>query len=166
MSAAGSNVTPVHRPSRSDIHIVRHYPHPPAKVWRALTDPALVPRWTSTGRGGKPVGFAPVVGTRFQYVGKPTPGWNGVVDCQVLEVQEPSLLRYSWLGGADDDLTIVTNLLEPSDGGTRLTWLHTGFTGVGGFIVSRILQRVRQRMLDEGLPAVLAALEDEHAVAK
>ena len=27
----------------SEIHIVRDYPHLPAKVWRAVTDPALVP---------------------------------------------------------------------------------------------------------------------------
>ena len=26
---------------------------------------------------------------------RPKPGWNGVVDCEVLEVSEPPLLRYS-----------------------------------------------------------------------
>ena len=36
----------------SEIRIVRDYPHSPAKVWRALTDPALIPLWTSTGAGG------------------------------------------------------------------------------------------------------------------
>jgi uncharacterized protein YndB with AHSA1/START domain len=147
-------------PSRSDIHIVRDYPHAPEKIWRTLTDPALVPLWTATGRGGKPVGFAPVVGTRFRYVAKAMPGWNGVVECEVLEVREPVLLRYTWSGAKDDDLTTVTNLLEPRDGGTRFTWDHTGFTGVGGFIVSRILNRVRRRMLDEGLPVVLGELDD------
>ena len=47
----------------SEIHIVRDYPQPPAKVWRALTDPALIPRWTSTGAGGRPEGFSTAVGT-------------------------------------------------------------------------------------------------------
>jgi uncharacterized protein YndB with AHSA1/START domain len=42
----------------SDIHIVNPYPHPPEKVWRALTDPDLVSLWTSTGKGGRPVGGA------------------------------------------------------------------------------------------------------------
>jgi uncharacterized protein YndB with AHSA1/START domain len=37
----------------SDIRIVRDYPHPPAKVWRALTDPALMALW-----GMRPEGFA------------------------------------------------------------------------------------------------------------
>ena len=82
-----------HRPSRaaaaiefpvSDIRIVRDYPHPIAKVWRAVTDPALVPLWTATGAGGRPEGFAPTVGTRFRLIAKPKPGWNGVVDCEVL----------------------------------------------------------------------------------
>jgi hypothetical protein len=31
----------------SEIRIVRDYPHSAAKLWRALTDPALVPLWTS-----------------------------------------------------------------------------------------------------------------------
>ncbi len=35
----------------TDIHIVRDYPHPPAKVWLAVTDPELIPLWTATGAG-------------------------------------------------------------------------------------------------------------------
>jgi uncharacterized protein YndB with AHSA1/START domain len=77
----------------SEFRIVRDYPHPIAKVWRVLTDPELVPRWTHTGQGGRPEGFAPVVGTRFRFVAKPVPGWRGIVDCEVLEVDEPNLLR-------------------------------------------------------------------------
>jgi uncharacterized protein YndB with AHSA1/START domain len=152
---------PGRQPSRSDIHIVRDYPHRPEKIWCLLTDPELVPLWTSTGQGGRPVGFFPVVGTRFKYVAKPMPGWSGVVECEVLEVREPFLLRYTWLGGEKDDVTLVTNSLEPHEVGTRLTWDHTGFTGVGGFVVSRVLNNVRRKMLDVGFPAVLNNLDDE-----
>ena len=77
----------------ADIRIVRDYPHPPAKVWRAVTDPALIPLWTSTGAGGRPEGFIPTVGTKFCFVAKPKPGWRGVVDCEALEVDELLLLR-------------------------------------------------------------------------
>lgn len=139
----------------SEYRIVRDYPNPPEEVWRALTDPALVPIWTATGQGGKPVGFAAVVGTRFQFVAKPTPGWNGIVECEVRDVQEPSVLRFTWRGGADDDLTMVTWLLEPQTGGTRLTCHHTGFTGIRGFLMAKLLGRVRRKMLDVGLPEAL-----------
>jgi uncharacterized protein YndB with AHSA1/START domain len=145
----------------SEFSIVQEYPHPPAKVWRALTDPALIPLWTSTGRGGRPVGFSTAVGTRFKYVAKPMPGWNGIVECEVLEAREPSLLRYSWVGGDKDDVTTVTCRLEPHQGGTRFTWEHTGFTGIGGFLVSRMLASVRRKMLGVGLPAVLDDLDDD-----
>jgi uncharacterized protein YndB with AHSA1/START domain len=74
----------------SAIRIARDYPHPPAKVWRAMTDPALIPLWTATGAGGRPEGFIPTVGTKFRFVATPKPGWSGVVDCEVLEVSEPS----------------------------------------------------------------------------
>jgi len=46
-----------------------------------------------TGAGGRPEGFAPVAGTKFRLLARPKPGWSGVVDCEVLEVSEPSLLR-------------------------------------------------------------------------
>jgi uncharacterized protein YndB with AHSA1/START domain len=149
----------------SEIRIVRDYPQPPAKVWRALTDPALIPLWTSTGAGGRAVGFTPVAGTRFQFAAKPKPGWNGIVDCEVLEVDAPRLLRYSWTdGNGGGDATQVAYRLEPRAGGTRFTYEHTGFTGVSGLFMSTLLGRVRARMLDKGLPAVLDDLGDDGAL--
>lgn len=145
----------------SDIHIVRDYPYPPALVWRAVTDPDLVPLWTATGRGGRPVGFRPEPGTRFQFVGKPTPGWNGVVDCEVLEIDAPRLFRYTWTSGEGGQLTTVTYRIEPHGEGARFTYDHTGYTGVGGFMLSTLLGRVRRTMLTVGLPAVLADLDPE-----
>jgi uncharacterized protein YndB with AHSA1/START domain len=141
----------------SEIRIVRDYPHSPAKVWRALTDPALIPLWTSTGAGGRPEGFAPVAGTKFRFVAKPKPGWNGIVDCEVLEVDEPRLLRYSWADGNGNGggVTQVTYRLEPHDGGTRFTYEHTGFTGIGGIFMVGLLGHVRRKMLSAGLPALL-----------
>lgn len=142
-----------------DITIVRDYPHTPSLVWRAMTDPELVARWTTTGRGGRPEGFEPRVGCEFRFIGKPVPGWNGVVHCKVLEVQAPALLRYSWQGGEGEVPTEVTYRIEPHGQGARLSYLHTGFTGLGGQIMSRALGRVRRKMLDQGLPAVLSAIE-------
>jgi uncharacterized protein YndB with AHSA1/START domain len=145
----------------SEYRVIRDYPDSPESLWRALTDPEIVPLWTSRGRGGKPVGFAAVVGTRFRFVGKPTLGWKGVVDCEVLDVREPCLLRFTWRGGKDDDVTTVTWLLEPHDGGTRLTCEHTGFTGLRGFMMAKLLGSVRRKMLNVGLPAALSKLKGD-----
>ena len=146
----------------SEIRIVRDYPHPVSKVWRALTDPALIPLWTATGAGGRTEGFVPVAGTKFRFIAKPKPGWNGVVDCEVLEGSEPSLLRYSWVGGdGGGDVTEVAYRLEPHAGGTRFRYEHTGFTGAGGAVMATLLGHVRRKMLREGLPAVLADMNDD-----
>jgi uncharacterized protein YndB with AHSA1/START domain len=145
----------------SQMRVVREYPRPRPIVWRLLTDPQLVPLWTSTGQGGRPEGFRTEVGTRFRYIGKPFPGWDGIVRCEVLAVDEPALLRYDWRNKEDDEPTTVTNLLEEIPGGTRLTWEHTGFRGVEGAFMSRLLGRVRRKMLAEGFPAALADLDQD-----
>jgi uncharacterized protein YndB with AHSA1/START domain len=145
----------------SEYHVVRDYPKPVPLVWKALTDPALVPLWTSTGQGGRPEGFRPEVGRKFRYIGRPFPGWDGIVRCQVLAVQEPTLLRYDWRNKESDEPTIVTNQLAQVPGGTRLTWDHTGFHGIEGIFMAGLLGRVRRKMLSEGLPAVLNDLDDQ-----
>jgi uncharacterized protein YndB with AHSA1/START domain len=143
----------------SEIRIVNNYPHSLEKVWRALTDPQLIPLWTATGRGGRPEGFSTEVGTRFQFVGRPVPGWDGIVKCEVLEANEPSLLRYSWDSGGT---TQVTYRIAPHGTGTRFTYEHTGFTGIGGFLLANVvLGPVRKKMLSQSLPAVLDEMDDD-----
>ncbi|MEY9871677.1 uncharacterized protein YndB with AHSA1/START domain [Streptacidiphilus sp. MAP12-33] len=147
----------------SAIHLVTDYPHPPELVWRAVTDPALIPRWTATGAGGRPEGFVPVVGTRFRFTAKPKPGWSGIVDCEVLEVAAPWLLRYSWADPAGGGVTQVRYGIAPHSGGTRFTYDHTGFTGPSGYVLARLLGRVRRTMLTVGLPAVLDDIDPDSA---
>ena len=145
----------------SAIHIVRDYPHPPEKVWAAVTDPALIPLWTATGAGGRPEGFALAEGTSFQYIAKPKPGWNGIVDCVVLEVDAPRLLRYSWTDNGGGETTEVVYRIEEHEGGARFAYDHTGFTGIGGAFMAKILGNVRRKMLTVGLPAMLDDLDAE-----
>jgi len=111
-----------------------------------------------------PVGFSPVVGTRFQFIAKPRLGWRGIVDCEVLEAREPSLLRYSWVGDEGGEASYVTYRIEPHAGGTRLYFDHTGFSGAGGFFLAKLLGSVRKTMLTTGLPAVLDDLDDDGAL--
>lgn len=138
--------------------VVRDYPYPIEEVWAVLTEPEQVAQWTTTGRGGRPEGFAAIPGTRFRFVGKPTMGWAGVVYCEVVAVDAPHSLRYTWKGDEDsDDVTDVSYLLERTPEGTRFTWHHTGFSGVGGYAMAKLLGSVRKKMLTEGVPAVLEA---------
>jgi uncharacterized protein YndB with AHSA1/START domain len=144
----------------SDIRIVREYPHPPKKVWRALTDPQLIALW-----GMRPEGFAPVAGTRFKLIAKPQPGWRGYVECAVLEAREPSLLSYSWVGDDNGKSTVVTYRLEASGAGTRLTFEHAGFTGIGGFFLAKLMMGPGwKNMLSKLFPSVLGDLDEAGAL--
>jgi uncharacterized protein YndB with AHSA1/START domain len=142
--------------SMSDIRIVRDYPHPPSKVWRALTVPALMALW-----GMRPEGFEPVAGNRFKLVAKPQPGWRGFVECEVLEAREPTVLRMSWVGDENGKATFVTYRLEAHEGGTRLTFEHSGFAGVGGFLLAKLMMGPGwKKMLGVRFPEVLADVDE------
>jgi uncharacterized protein YndB with AHSA1/START domain len=113
----------------------------------------------------RPEGFAPVVGTRYKLIARPQPGWRGYVDCEVLEVREPSRLHVSWVGDDKGKPTDVTYTLEPTAGGTRLTFEHTGFTGIGGFILAKLMMGPGwKKMLAQAFPAVLADLDEAGAL--
>ncbi|HEX4019552.1 MAG TPA: SRPBCC domain-containing protein [Acidobacteriaceae bacterium] len=102
---------------------------PPAKVWRALTEPKLLAVWLMQND------IVPIVGHRFNFRAQPVGDWNGVVDCEVLEVVPERKLVYTWNGGSDKNLefghrieTTVTWTLEATtENGTRLTLVHHGF---------------------------------------
>jgi hypothetical protein len=55
----------------------------------------------------------------------------------------------------------VVYRLEPHAGGTRFSYEHTGFTGVGGIFMAKLLGHVRTKMLSVGLPEVLDDLDDD-----
>jgi len=131
-----------------------YYPHPPERVWRALTTPALLASWLM-----EPEEFAPVVGQRFRFRMAPKPGFDGVVHCEVLEADPPRRLAYSWAGGPTRKRpSVVTWTLRPEGPGTRLELEHAGFHGLGGFLLRAMLGGGWGRMLRESLPGVLAHL--------
>ena len=139
----------------SGVRLVRDYPHPPAKVWRAITDPELIALW-----GMRPEGFSTEVGTRFKFFAKPNPRWRGFIECEMLEARAPSLLRYAWMGNEGEAPTVVTYTLTPRAGGTRLLFEHTGFVGVQGLLLAKLVMAPGMRkMLRSTIPAVLAELD-------
>lgn len=96
--------------------------HPPEKVWRALTDPALLSEWLL------PVAELQLEpGSAFRFQAPPKPGWDGAVDCRFVEIEALRKLSYSWVVGFGLD-TVVTFTLEPTATGTRLSIVQSGFT--------------------------------------
>jgi uncharacterized protein YndB with AHSA1/START domain len=127
---------------------------PKGAAGHALTDPAALAEWLM------PNDFKPVLGHRFQFRFKPMPGWRGYVECEVIELQEPRRLAYTWLG--DDDWTsptIVRWTLDPVADGTRLTLEHTGFQEPWGPPIADMLRGGWGGMLTDRLPAVLEKLD-------
>ncbi|MFI6290268.1 SRPBCC domain-containing protein [Nonomuraea sp. NPDC050790] len=104
------------------IRVDHFYPHPPAKVWRALTEPELMARWLM------PNDFRLEVGHEFTFTTDPRPnvGFDGVVYCRVLEIEPRKLLRISWSDRKKADWTVSWRL-EGEGRGTRLFLDHEGF---------------------------------------
>lgn len=106
-----------------DVLLVEDFPHPVEKSWRALTDRDALAVWLMEND------FEPRVGKRFILRGSRTqPGWRGWVECEVLELETPSRMLWSWSHNDGDAPTRVEFRLDPIPGGTRLTLSHTGET--------------------------------------
>lgn len=124
--------------------VERDYPHPPDRVWRALTLPHLIAEWLMRND------FRPVLGHRFTLHGD----WGGVMDCEILAVEPHRTLSYRWTHAHDDPAqaldSVVTFTLVPIETGTRLRVEHAGF-GPG--------QRQAHRGARAGWPRFLTRLE-------
>ena len=96
--------------------------HPPEKVWRALTDPALLAEWLLPV-----VGFELEPGAAFRLQAPPQPGWDGTVRCRMLEIEAQQRLRYAWVVGDMEIDTEVTFTLTPTPSGTLLSVVQAGF---------------------------------------
>lgn len=92
------------------------YPHPPERVWRALTDPRALSRWLLPGD------FAPRPGHRFIF----RHGREGRIRGEVVAVEEDRRLSYTWRRDGEPP-SLVTWTLEPVEGGqsTRVRLTHT-----------------------------------------
>ena len=114
------------------------YPHPPERVWRALTDPDELAQWLMKND------FEPVVGHKFTFRASPVRMlfvelWNGVTECEVLEVEPNRRISYTF-HSPPNPKTVVTYTLEPADGGTTLHFRQTGFHGFRGWMMRRAME--------------------------
>jgi uncharacterized protein YndB with AHSA1/START domain len=101
--------------------VEREMPHPPEKLWRALTQPHLIQEWLMKND------FKPDVGHRFTLRGD----WGGVLDCEVLAAEPNRTLSYTWNHAHEDAaynlLSVATFTLTPTSTGTHLRMEQSGF---------------------------------------
>jgi uncharacterized protein YndB with AHSA1/START domain len=94
--------------------VEREIPHPPEKIWRALTQPHLIEEWLMKSD------FKPIVGHDFSF----RADW-GAVDCRVKAVEPNKTLSYTWGGYGLE--SVVTWTLTPTSTGTHLRMEQIGF---------------------------------------
>ena len=104
-----------------------HFNQTPEEVWEYLTKPELIEQWLMK------TDFKPVLGQKFQFTFTVKPGskYEGVVNCEVLEIIPCSRLSYTWDGSLQDKSrnfnSVVTWTLIPKNDGTELLLEHNGF---------------------------------------
>ncbi|MGB7974288.1 MAG: SRPBCC domain-containing protein [Roseiarcus sp.] len=81
------------------IVVERVMPHPPDKIWRALTEAHLIEQWLMTND------FEPRLGAEFMFRAKPMGDWDGTVRCAVTAFDPPRRLAYAWKGGSVSNST-------------------------------------------------------------
>jgi uncharacterized protein YndB with AHSA1/START domain len=96
-------------------------PYSPERVWSMLAESENIQRWLM------PNDFAAKLGHRFTFRTDPIPAANfdGIIHCEVVELDPPRRLAYTWQGGPLN--TKVTYRLEPEGDGTHLYFEHGDF---------------------------------------
>jgi uncharacterized protein YndB with AHSA1/START domain len=98
---------------KDTVQLEATYPHPPERVWKALTESDKLSRWLM------PNDFRPLIGYRFRLE---TPA-GAIVKGKVIEVEDQALIAFTW-NDEDDGESVVVWRLEPVDGGTRVSVEH------------------------------------------
>jgi uncharacterized protein YndB with AHSA1/START domain len=104
-----------------DLRISEVFERPVEAVWLAITDRRILARWLMDND------FEPRVGHKFALRDPPTSTWRGWVECEVLELEPPRRMVWSWNSGmAGETATRVVFELRQEGTATRLTLRHEG----------------------------------------
>jgi uncharacterized protein YndB with AHSA1/START domain/DNA-binding transcriptional ArsR family regulator len=106
---------------KSDVSLDFQFTSSIEQVWNALTDSDTLAKWIWKND------FKPIVGHKFQFRAEPNEWWDGIVDSEVLEVEEPHRLSYTWVS-AGESTTVTWTLKEGSGGTVHLHFDQTGFS--------------------------------------
>jgi uncharacterized protein YndB with AHSA1/START domain len=99
--------------------IEKEMSHPPQKIWRALTQGALIKEWLMDND------FQPVVGHKFNFRSTPNPHWDGIIQSEVLAVEPNQKLSYTW--SSLGLVTVVVWTLTATGSGTLVRMEQSGF---------------------------------------
>ena len=105
--------------STRSVIVEKEFPHPPEKVWRALTESSLLEQWLLKND------FEPVADRPFRLRREPVGDWNGVIDCKVIALEPCKSLSYAWVAMGLE--TVVSWSLTRTDAGTHLRMEQSGF---------------------------------------
>ena len=98
--------------------IEKELPHPPARIWRALTEGPLIKQWLMDND------FQPVMGHRFNFRWA-RGGYSGVIDSEVQVIEPNKKLSYSWNSMGLESVVVWT--LVATKAGTLVRMEHSGF---------------------------------------
>ncbi len=150
------------------------YPYPPEKVWQALTDCRILNVWMMKND------FLPRLGHKFKFESNSLLGIKTIIHCEVVELNEPKCLIYSWQDGLTSEPSLVIWTLTPVEGGTQLQLKHqpTGYAttvtpGKSGdfeqfgiradlFLYEQPVSSVNKQMLETN-PLQLATRDELHS---
>jgi uncharacterized protein YndB with AHSA1/START domain len=94
------------------------YPHPPEKVWKALTNSRALAAWLMNNN------FEPRIGHRFQFYDESLPGLKTTIQCEVIELDAPNRLVYTWRDCLTSEPTLAIWTLVRVEEGTQLQLKH------------------------------------------
>lgn len=135
----------------SSIRKSAEFPVPATTLWRALTDSELLATWLM------PNDFRAEVGHTFTMTTDPAPMFDGIVHLEVLELDPPHRMVWSWKGGPIDT-TVTFTVRELGPDTCRLDFLQDGFRGPGAEF-ARIFLRSGWSKLSPLLGAVVMTLD-------
>lgn len=102
-----------------DLTLNAFYPYSPERVWKAIANRRALAAWLMDND------FEPRVGHKFRFQSEQ--GTEDTIYCEVIELDEPRCLSYTWRGSFTCKPTLVTWKLVPVEGGTQVQLEHTGF---------------------------------------
>jgi uncharacterized protein YndB with AHSA1/START domain len=132
-----------------DLHFRELYPHPIEAVWAAISDSTALAVWLM------PNDFEPRVGKRFTFRRNPTLEWRDSIECEVLAIEPPARIVWSWKSSEGSSPGRVEIRLRSVEGGTELILDHIGEPD------SR-----RRAGYEAGWPGKFAVLRDQLSLAQ